>query len=220
MVDYVIQEAARSIDPVAYGSQTDDAVAYLAAHNLAIDPQGADMRLVAKDGTTTYGKRYNEIREQCIVGVACYRGQFGFPYYENEYQQVPGLPPFYPCTPRFPPGVQTIVLSGPAVVSGILNVRYVCSVTSGNIVITLPFLTTETTVTIFPASGNFAVNTITVIAANPQTLQRPPPNQGLAPVTQYIFGGPSSTSGLGAGDLGVGITWINNGFTGNELVIW
>lgn len=45
VVDAAIAEAARSCDASVYGAAIDDAVLYLAAHLLAISPQGAASRL-------------------------------------------------------------------------------------------------------------------------------------------------------------------------------
>jgi hypothetical protein len=85
VVSLVLAEAALQCDASVYRQMTDSAVAYLAAHLLAIDPQGQDTRLKASElegtlSTTTYGRRFMDIREMMTVGVAVsggWRGGWG-----------------------------------------------------------------------------------------------------------------------------------------------
>lgn len=75
VVSMVIAEAALWIDATVYRQLTDSAVAYLAAHKLAMDPQGQDTALKASElegtlSTTTYGRQFMEIREAMTVGIA------------------------------------------------------------------------------------------------------------------------------------------------------
>ena len=43
----------------------------LTAHRLSLSPWGQGVKLVSKDGTTTYGKQYSELRT--IVACGCAR---------------------------------------------------------------------------------------------------------------------------------------------------
>lgn len=61
LVQPALDEAARSVDPRLFAAQTDDAVGWLAADLIARSPGGENARLVAKDGTTTYGDRFRVI---------------------------------------------------------------------------------------------------------------------------------------------------------------
>ena len=70
MVAAVLAEATLEHDPVTWGLQLDKGIGLLTAHKLAIDPQGNQTRLVAKDGTTTYGKQWEELRLSVVVGIA------------------------------------------------------------------------------------------------------------------------------------------------------
>jgi len=77
MVAVVIQEATNQVDASVFRQNTDAAIGYLAAHLLAIDPQGSDTRLVAKDGSTMYGKMYENLRLAMTVGIAVSGGGDG-----------------------------------------------------------------------------------------------------------------------------------------------
>lgn len=77
MLAFVINEATLQIDPAVFRQNTDTAIGYLAAHLLAIDPQGGNTRLVAKDGTTTYGRQFEALRLAMTVGIAVSGGGRG-----------------------------------------------------------------------------------------------------------------------------------------------
>lgn len=70
MVAAVIAEATLELDPGVWGGVLQTGIGLLAAHKLMIDPQGGDTRLVAKDGQTTYGRLFEELRAAVVVGVA------------------------------------------------------------------------------------------------------------------------------------------------------
>jgi hypothetical protein len=44
----------------SWGTRRDDVIALTTAHQLALSPWGRNARLVAKDGTTTYGEELKE----------------------------------------------------------------------------------------------------------------------------------------------------------------
>lgn len=69
LIDRVIGEAVRSIDPDRFGDQTDDAVGYLAADLLTTSPFGKSQRLEDDKSETTYRKRYLQIRQQCVLRI-------------------------------------------------------------------------------------------------------------------------------------------------------
>lgn len=62
IVTRFLASAERSIDADLYGDRFDDAHGYLAAHLLCLSPYGKNARLSSKEGKTTYGERYEEIR--------------------------------------------------------------------------------------------------------------------------------------------------------------
>lgn len=71
LINAKFQEAAREIDQATWGTFADDGQAYLTAHLLATTPMGQSAKLVAKDGTTTYGKRYHHlVRVVALGGLA------------------------------------------------------------------------------------------------------------------------------------------------------
>lgn len=55
LVEAKLAEAERRTPSVVWGDLQDDGIACLAAHLLAISPNGQMARLVNKDGSTTYG---------------------------------------------------------------------------------------------------------------------------------------------------------------------
>jgi hypothetical protein len=77
MVAAVIAEATLEVDPLVWRTMTETGIGLLAAHKLAIDPQGNNTRLVAKDGTTTYGNMYDQLRAALAVGVVVSGGNRG-----------------------------------------------------------------------------------------------------------------------------------------------
>jgi len=58
MVEEAILEAGRNVDSGVFGDKTDDGIRWMTAHLLAIGPFGQNARMVSKDGSTTYEKRY------------------------------------------------------------------------------------------------------------------------------------------------------------------
>ena len=69
LVTRFLASAAKSIDSDLYGDLYDDAQGYLAAHLLCQSPYGKNARLSAKDGRTTYGERYEQIRIEVTPSV-------------------------------------------------------------------------------------------------------------------------------------------------------
>lgn len=69
LVQAALDAAARECDPRVYGDRTDDAVGWLAAHNLAVSPQGRSARLESDKATTTYFERFAQIRRQKAGGA-------------------------------------------------------------------------------------------------------------------------------------------------------
>lgn len=74
-----LNKATLYVDPTVFRELTDTAIGLKCAAFLAIDPQGGDVRLVAKDGTTTYGKMFDDLRESMVVGVAVAGGPCPWP---------------------------------------------------------------------------------------------------------------------------------------------
>lgn len=58
MIEAALDEAERNVDAELFADKTDDAIRWKAAHLLAISPFGQQARLIAKDGSTTYGKQF------------------------------------------------------------------------------------------------------------------------------------------------------------------
>lgn len=68
MVDEAIAEATRNVDEAVFDAKTDDAIKWKAAHLLAISPFGQQARLVSKDGSTTYEKRFLALARSMTPG--------------------------------------------------------------------------------------------------------------------------------------------------------
>ncbi len=68
MIEAALDEAERNVDVAIFGSKTDDAVRWKAAHLLAIAPFGQQARLVSKDGSTTYEKRFDKLAKSMTPG--------------------------------------------------------------------------------------------------------------------------------------------------------
>lgn len=74
VVQGAIDEATEECDERVFGGKFDHAVGLLAAHKLAISPQGQPLRLEAKlvqdspHGTTTYGCEFDALARQCAGG--------------------------------------------------------------------------------------------------------------------------------------------------------
>ena len=68
MIREALGEASRNVDPDVFKEKTDDAIKWKAAHLLAITPFGQQARLVAKDGTTTYGKHFAKLVRSVTPG--------------------------------------------------------------------------------------------------------------------------------------------------------
>lgn len=64
MIVYAIREAAREVNARVYGCKRGMAIAYLAAHKLALSPYGRGQRLVKDDNTTTYWGEFERIRRE------------------------------------------------------------------------------------------------------------------------------------------------------------
>lgn len=78
VVQSMLSAAVLEIDPGVWGAfssvtgtpgtKADQGQAYLTAHKLATSPFGQNMKLVAKDGTTTYWKTYFTLVRQVASG--------------------------------------------------------------------------------------------------------------------------------------------------------
>jgi hypothetical protein len=67
-VDEAIASAKLRVNPRYFGDRADEAVMQLAAHTIAQDPGGQFARLIAKDGSTTYGKAFDRLCGEVQVG--------------------------------------------------------------------------------------------------------------------------------------------------------
>lgn len=68
LVNAHLDMAEGRVDSEVFGDNYDAAHGYMTAHLLAISPYGNTAKLVAKDGTTTYGKNYEGLKMQCGPG--------------------------------------------------------------------------------------------------------------------------------------------------------
>lgn len=72
--DYLVNSkltlAAARLDAGVWGDRLSEGHGLLTAHLLALSPYGQANRLVAKDGTTTYGNQYDKLVEivTCLLG--------------------------------------------------------------------------------------------------------------------------------------------------------
>lgn len=62
LVQLHLDQATRALDARVFGATFDDAVSLHAAELLALSPYGLQARLVAKDGSTTYGKLLERLK--------------------------------------------------------------------------------------------------------------------------------------------------------------
>ena len=65
----VIAEAARGVDPTAWGEREEDAILHLSGHLIETSPYGEDARIKPAGGdkelaTTTYGARLLQMRKE------------------------------------------------------------------------------------------------------------------------------------------------------------
>lgn len=68
VVQAKLDEAAEQIDETVWGTRAEAGHGNLTAHLLALEPFGQDARMVAKDGSTVWGTRHEELAK--IVGGA------------------------------------------------------------------------------------------------------------------------------------------------------
>lgn len=68
LVQAKLDEAALALDERVFGARFDEAVRYSAAHRLALSPFGQNARMVAKDGSTTYGTQLDNVCRACAGG--------------------------------------------------------------------------------------------------------------------------------------------------------
>jgi hypothetical protein len=68
LVQAKLDEAVLALDARVFGARFDEAVRYRAAHTLALSPFGQNARLVAKDGSTTYGTHLEDVCRACAGG--------------------------------------------------------------------------------------------------------------------------------------------------------
>lgn len=68
MIETALDEAERNVDAEVFAGKTDDAIRWKAAHLLAISPFGQQARMISKDGSTTYGKRFVELAKSMTPG--------------------------------------------------------------------------------------------------------------------------------------------------------
>lgn len=69
LVNTKLASAARSIDSDLFGDRYDDAHGLLAAHLICLSPYGKNARLSSKEGKTTYGERYEQIRFEVTPSI-------------------------------------------------------------------------------------------------------------------------------------------------------
>jgi hypothetical protein len=69
LVQASLDFAAIEVDAEVWGTKTDHGIGLLAAHYLALSPYGQNARMVAKDGSTTYGKSYESLRDSVAAGL-------------------------------------------------------------------------------------------------------------------------------------------------------
>jgi hypothetical protein len=60
-------EACDRCDATVWGDKYTYGVQYLTAHLIAISPFGQQARMVSKDGSTTYGREYERIRNEVAI---------------------------------------------------------------------------------------------------------------------------------------------------------
>lgn len=69
--DAAVQEALdaahKRVSATYWGDRRDEGIMLLAAHTIAIDPGGQFARMVAKDGTTTYGNAYEKAADEILI---------------------------------------------------------------------------------------------------------------------------------------------------------
>ncbi len=63
-VQAAIDDATAQVDDEVWGDQTDIGISLLAAHLIAISPNGMPARLVTKNGRTTYLDLYEGMRDR------------------------------------------------------------------------------------------------------------------------------------------------------------
>lgn len=68
LIQAMLDAALLEIDVSIWRTKADQGQAYLAAHKLALSPFGQNVRLVAKDGSTTYYTHYQALRSQVASG--------------------------------------------------------------------------------------------------------------------------------------------------------
>ena len=232
LVASILAEATLEIDPGTWGIQTQAGIGLLAAHKLMIDPQGGDTRLVAKDGSTTYSKQYEELRSMVVVGVIVSGprttlGRFdqgGLPWpYDPQFEGAwpgPG-----PCPPgwqlggfRREPGClpwserprtlrantsNSPVMAWPGQV-------IVCDTSQGNVIVQLTAIPFGESITVSqdPATS-LLTNTVTILGPTGVDIAQPPPNNGEFEPS-YVISGVSAE--------GTTLTWFNGGSQGGYLL--
>lgn len=70
MISAALSDAVEEINFDIWKELTSQGHGLLTAHNLSNSPWGQGVKLVAKDGSTTYGARYAELRRIVACGVA------------------------------------------------------------------------------------------------------------------------------------------------------
>jgi len=63
-----LADALLEIDSSIWGPKLAVAQGYLAAHTLTLSPFGQNVRMAAKDGTTTYNTHYKRLQRQVSSG--------------------------------------------------------------------------------------------------------------------------------------------------------
>ncbi len=69
LVEAKLAEADLQVDAAVWGDQADIGHGLVAAHLLATSPFGENARMVAKDGTTTYGTRLETMQRRVAKGL-------------------------------------------------------------------------------------------------------------------------------------------------------
>ena len=232
LVAAVLAEATLQIDPGTFGIQTQAAIGYLAADILARDPQGGDTRLVAKDGTTEYGKLYDRIREEVVVGVVVSGprttlGRFdqgGVPWpFDAQFEGAwPGPGPCPPgwqlggflrepgCLPwsERPRTLRANTSNSP--VMAWPGQVIVCDTSQGNVIVQITAIHFGEQITIsHDPNTSLLTNTVTVLGPTGVLLAQPPPNNG-----EFL----PSTVISGVSEEGTTLVYYNGGSQGGYLL--
>jgi len=68
IVAAALVRAEQRVDPIVWGEKTDQGVAYLAAHLLALAPFGQNARLASNSGTSIYHEEFRRLQREVAAG--------------------------------------------------------------------------------------------------------------------------------------------------------